>query len=100
MTYEGRERFLSGIRRASTDVISREIWRLLSNEGPSVLLIDKLCDRTVYGCHTVRQTIQFLERFGKLQKVNAIYELNPAMFGVAYRRRLQVMNSDRLVRSM
>ena len=99
MTYEGRERFLSGIRWPSTELVACEIWETLS-EGPTMLSIGSLCDSTGYSTHTVRRTIEFLERFGKLQKVNAIYELNPAMFGVAYRRRLQVMNSDRLVRSM
>lgn len=99
MEYEGLGRFLSGVKRESTAVIAHEIWSILS-EGPATLLIDKLCDSTGYSCHTVRQTVQFLERFGKLQKVNAVYELNPAMFGVAYRRQLQLISSDRLVRSM
>lgn len=97
--YEGRERFLSGIRRTSTDVIAREVWAILS-EGPAMLLIDKLCDSTGYSCHTVRQTIQFLERFGKLQRLNAIYELNPVMFSVAYKKRLGVIQSDQLVRAL
>jgi len=64
------------------------------------MLIARLCDSTGYSAHSVRRTIQFLERFGKLQRIDAAYTLNPAMFGVAYRRQLQVMNGDRLVRSM
>ena len=84
VTYQGLNRFLSGIKRPSTELVAREIWELLS-EGPVTMLISRLCDRTGYSAHTVRQTLCFLERFGKLQKADAVYELNPARFAVVYR---------------
>jgi len=99
MTYEGRERFLSGIKRDSTAVVACRIWEILS-EGPSTLSIEKLCDSTGYSAHSVRRTLQFLERFGKLRNSGGLYRLNAAMFSIVYRRRLRLIEGDRLIRSM